>query len=149
MRVLFDANVLVSYLLPPADHTRVVSRAMGLIFDGVATLVLPEELIVELERTLSTKPYLRDRIPPADVAAFMSRLLEIGEVLSRVSEPIPAILRDRKDDYLIAAGIEGDADYLVTGDKDLLALRDHLQRPRVVTAAEFVAIVEQARQDDL
>ena len=138
MRVLFDTNVLVSYLLPAADPMRVMSQAMDLVFRGDVTLVLPEDLVAELERTLTSKPYLRDRIAPEHSVAFIVQLRTLSVVVSRLDTPVRAIVRDPADNYLLAAAVAGDADYLVTGDKDLLVLRDHLDRPRIVTTAEFV-----------
>lgn len=111
---------------------------MDLVFRGDVTLVLPEDLVAELERTLTSKPYLRDRIAPEHSVAFIVQLRTLSVVVSRLDTPVPAIVRDPADNYLLAAAVAGDADYLVTGDKDLLVLRDHLDRPRIVTMAEFV-----------
>jgi uncharacterized protein len=53
---------------------------------------------------------------------------------------LPVHVRDGKDDYILAAALGGMADYLVTGDDDLLALRDEprLRALKAVTAREFL-----------
>ncbi len=47
-------------------------------------------------------------------------LASVAEPIPKIREPIPAVTRDPKDDYLLAYALVGQADYLVTGDGDLL-----------------------------
>jgi predicted nucleic acid-binding protein len=54
----------------------------------------------------------------------------------------PALVRDPKDDYLLAAATIADADVLVTGDRDLLDIRQLLKRPAIMTAPEFLQVLE-------
>jgi putative PIN family toxin of toxin-antitoxin system len=121
MRVLLDTNVLVSYLLTPAAGGSVASIMEALLAD-VFTLLLPPDLLLELERVATKRPHLARRIHPAQLARLRDMLLGLGETLAPIEEPIPAITRDRKDDYLLAYAFVGAADYLVTGDDDLLVL---------------------------
>ncbi len=60
---------------------------------------------------------------------------------------LPVTVRDRKDERVLAAALGGGATYLVTGDDDLLVLRDDeclgdLQK--IVTAREFLCILSKA-----
>lgn len=48
--------------------------------------------------------------------------------------------RDPKDDYLIAYAVIGEADYLVTGDKDLLVL-EQIAGVTIVTPARFADLL--------
>jgi predicted nucleic acid-binding protein len=48
--------------------------------------------------------------------------------------------RDWKDVKFLAAGLEGEAEYVVTGDKDLLAFETY-QKLRIVTPAVFLRIL--------
>ena len=50
---------------------------------------------------------------------------------------MPSVTRDRKDDYLLAYAVVGRADYLVTGDRDLLVLGE-VEGVRIVSPAGFV-----------
>jgi len=49
------------------------------------------------------------------------------------------LCRDEKDNFLLELGLDGQADYLVTGDKDLLVLGS-LDSMRIVTWREFEAL---------
>jgi putative PIN family toxin of toxin-antitoxin system len=62
--------------------------------------------------------------------------------LKRVSEVvdvdvIPKIVRDSKDDPIIATGINGQCEYLITGDDDLLSLKS-VGKLQIVTVDEFL-----------
>ena len=50
-------------------------------------------------------------------------------------------IRDIKDLYLLSMAESIPADYLVTGDQDLLVLRNHLGT-KIITFAEFVSMVQ-------
>ena len=50
---------------------------------------------------------------------------------------LPEATRDPKDDPLVACAVEGAADYLVSGDRDLLDLGE-TENTRMVTPREFV-----------
>ena len=52
----------------------------------------------------------------------------------------PAVTRDPKDDAVVACAVEGNADLIVSGDQDLLALGQY-EGVRVVTPAQFAQIL--------
>lgn len=64
----------------------------------------------------------------------------IGETIPAINALIPAVTCDPKDDYLLAHAVVGRADFLVTGDSDLLIL-DRVEALRIVTAGELVRIL--------
>jgi putative PIN family toxin of toxin-antitoxin system len=141
LRVLLDTNLLISYLLAPQATERTIVQVVHHAFAGTFTLLLPEDLLAELEHTLSTRLYLRQRITPDQAHAFAQALRDLAELLPSLSEPLPRVVCDPHDDYLLASTLFADADVLVSGDADLLALREHLLRLRILTAAELLAIL--------
>ena len=50
--------------------------------------------------------------------------------------------RDPGNDYLISLALDAKVDFLVTGDRDLLALPDEMVEFRICSPAEFVRIIE-------
>lgn len=57
--------------------------------------------------------------------------------MPRIESPIPAVTRDPKDDYLLSYAPVGGADYIVTGDEDLLALHGQIQELEILTPRQF------------
>lgn len=122
MRVLLDTNVLVSYLLTPVGAGS-ITLIIDALIQGEFTLLLPVELLDELDRVVAGKPRLARRIRPDQSARLRDFLLAVAEVIPIIEQDIPAVTRDRKDDYLLAYAVVGAADFLVTGDDDLLVLK--------------------------
>ena len=139
IRAVIDANLVISYLLlagvgrPP---TEILRAALARAF----VLLLPEEAVAEVRDKVTTKPYLRSRIAREDAELLLRRLAGVAVQLPTLAGPIPVVSRDRADDYLVAHAIAARADYLVSGDKDLLTLGG-VDGVRVVAPAEFLALL--------
>ena len=132
-----DANIFISYLLA-RDRSATIQLCVESGLAGEFTLVVAQPLLDELARKISEKPYLAARIPQADLTRLIAVLSLVGVMIPPSEEPIPSVSRDDKDDYVLAYAKIADADYLVTGDKDLLVLRNLIDRPAIRTPAEFV-----------
>lgn len=130
MRVLFDANVLISALL---SRTGAPARLVALWLEGEFELVVCPALLDEVRRALA-RPKLQARIDPADADRFVDLIREIAEVASDPENPPPLHSSDPGDDYLLALAAREQV-RLVSGDDHLLALRD---RAPVVTPREFL-----------
>jgi len=141
LRVILDANLYLSYFLPPVDRSRTIYRLVDLLVRGAFQLVLPEELIDEVYSVIRAKPFFRDRISEQGARGAMADIVRWADIPPRLSD-IPGVVRDPKDDYLIAHAILGRVDFLVTGDRDLLALDGEVDPLQIVTAAAFLQIVE-------
>ena len=71
----------------------------------------------------------------------MALVMALGEVVD-LPETFPRICRDPDDDRLIACAVVGEADVIVSGDNDLLALERVGDIP-ILTAAQFLEMLEQ------
>lgn len=87
--------------------------------------LLSEDILAELERKLSS-------------AKFTARIDAIG--LTPLPVPDNAI-RDPKDRMILACAVGGNADFIVSGDKDLLVLKTY-QGIQIVTPSGFLDIVK-------
>ena len=140
LRVLLDTNVFVSYLLDPAGRG-VASRLVRAVLSGVFILLVPDHLLDELVEVVARKSYLAARIDRA-VLDNLLRLMTIHAERIVLSSPPPApITRDPDDDYLVFAATVGQADYLVTGDDDLLTLAG-MAPIAIISPAAFVQVLE-------
>lgn len=140
MRVLIDTNVFVSYLLNPNQPGTIRAIVRAFLEDRF-TLLVPEDLLEEFALTVLNKPRLFNRIRSNDVEAFVRILKTHGEEIAKIEDPIPAVTRDRKDDFLLACAVVADADYLVTGDNDLLVLQGKISGLDILTPAQFAEVL--------
>ncbi len=140
MRVLCDTNIFVSYLLTPKQTGPIHSLVHG-AFLGEFTLLLPEDLLGELVQKVKGKKYLPGRITVAELDELITLLKEVAEMIPKINAPIPAVTRDPKDDYLLAYALVGEADFLITGDADLLTLKQ-VEQTKIITARQFMSIVK-------
>lgn len=139
MKVLLDTNVFISALLTPDTQSpsiEIVKAATEKKF----TLLVVEELLDELVKKLIKKPYLRERIT-AFQAEWLVKILHkfATQSVTPITEKI-SIARDPKDDYLLAYAVVGKADYLVTGDEDLLVLKK-IGKVKIVSPRKFVNVL--------
>lgn len=141
LRVLVDVNVFVSYLLFPDRPGSTIGALVDAALAREFVLLLPEDLLDELLRTLTTKPYLASRIAAADAAAFVASLRSLAVLVPPVPDPAPIRSRDQKDDYLLACSFAAGADYLVSGDDDLLALADIVPWTTIVGPSDFLHLL--------
>ena len=79
------------------------------------TLVTGEVVLAELSRVLAS----RIGVPGERVAAIDAFLRE-HEVVPKPDQPSAVAIRDEDDRWVLASALEGNADVLVTGDRDLL-----------------------------
>jgi len=141
MRVLVDANVFISYLLTP-EPDRVPIKIMEAAFDARFALLVSEGTLIELERNIRKKSYLRQRISNVQLADLIDSLNVIASVLPLTTTPSGSDIRDPKDDYLIAHALRDQVDILVSGDRDLLALADEMPF-RILTPIDFLAHLDE------
>ncbi|MGB8261678.1 MAG: putative toxin-antitoxin system toxin component, PIN family [Terracidiphilus sp.] len=130
VRVVLDTNVLVSGLAYPAS---VPGRILGAWRQGGIDLVLSRYNLDEMVRVL---PRLaRVRLTPAEIRDLADSFLFLAEMVEPAAEP-DARLRDAADQAVLGTLLAARADYLVTGDKDLLALAEFYP---ILTPAAFWA----------
>ncbi len=130
MRVLLDANVLISALL---SRVGAPARLLEASVEARLEIIICPELLSEIERAFA-RPKLRARIEPADVARFVELIREVGEAVPDPEGSAPTHTTDPADDYLLALAAREQVP-LVSGDEHLLALRD---RAPIFSPREFL-----------
>jgi putative PIN family toxin of toxin-antitoxin system len=128
LRVVLDANVLVSGLAYPSS---IPGHIVGTWRQGGLVVVLSRYILDEMVRVLPRLP--RIALNSAEIRDLTDSFLFLADNV----EPDPeqdATLRDLADQPVLGTLRASGADYLITGDKDLFALRDSYP---IVTPAEF------------
>ena len=128
MRLIVDANAWVSSLLSWKFRVR-----LDIVFDSAYHLMVSKELFRDLASAMR-KPYLVKRIKPAEYESLVAKLHASAELVDVRS--VVDVCRDPKDNFLFALAKDGNADYLITGDEDLLMVRE-FEKTKIVKLSEF------------
>jgi len=132
VRVVIDANVWVSAAIRTGPAHRIVQR--WLTEAGHFEVIICHKLIAEVADVLTARPRMRKWIP-LEVAERYVQTIQVLADLVENPAAIDATTRDIDDDYLVALARQYGADYIVTGDNDLLDWAE--QQPPVITPAAF------------
>jgi uncharacterized protein len=115
-RFVVDASVLLSAVVArPDSHP---SLLLDAVRAGDIEMVACERLLDEVRRGLEGR-YFRERIDENERVAIPAMLRALALTVPH-PEPVPAVLRDPADDYLVELARVNDAEAIVTGDRDLL-----------------------------
>jgi putative PIN family toxin of toxin-antitoxin system len=134
MRAVIDTGVLVSALIKPGGATGEVLYALR---DGRLTMIYSTDTLVEIIDVLGRPPFrAKYHILPEDITALVNLIRLRGELVSP-QKKISAC-RDPKDNKFLEAALAGEADCIVSGDADLLALTPFEDIP-ILRPAEILA----------
>ena len=139
-RVTVDTNVFVSGSIVRGGTPFQLLEAWR---HGMFTLVISEAQRSELSDVLGRPPIVERLRVTGQRAEELLRLIDKRARRISSQRQLPLVVRDPKDEPILAAALGGQADYLVTGDKDLLVLAGdpRLGTLRIVTAADFLAAI--------
>lgn len=128
MRVVLDTNVLVAAFLTEGICYKLLLRARKKEYD----LVLSPDIITEFEGVLLRK-FSLSQTEVSDVRSLLAEA--ISEVCSGV-DPIDPASRDPDDDKILACALASGADHIVTGDEDLLVIKQY-GATKIVASRDF------------
>ena len=131
MRVLVDANVILSAILFPEGAAAAALTCVVSDHQLLLSLYTIHELRKVFERKFPDKTAALDSF----LEALTYEQVETPESIDPKEYPE---LRDPDDLLVLASAKEAACDYLMTGDKDLLVLQT--SRPRIVSPAEFIRL---------
>ena len=134
MRVVLDTNVLISAILLKGR----LSRFLELWKSETLSPVLSKETFQEFKTVLS---YLKFSLSADEIKAVIEdEILPNFEVID-IKEKIEGVCRDPSDDMFLAVALNAQAPYVVTKDKDLLALRKY-KSIDIVSPQEYLALLK-------
>jgi uncharacterized protein len=115
VKVVFDTNILIAAFLTEGLCSGLLIRARKHDFD----LILSDDILREFKGVLTKKI----KISSSDISEIIDIINEAAsEILHKINFA-QRICRDPDDDMIIACAVEAGADYIVTGDQDLLTLK--------------------------
>jgi uncharacterized protein len=128
VKVIFDTNVWISFLIGKRLH-----KIKQYILDGRIQIITCEQLITEI-RSVTRREKMKKYFQKSDV----EELLELLDIICEKVEikPTHFISRDPKDNFLLDLIDFSKADYLITGDKDLLE-HNPFKSAQILTPSDF------------
>ncbi|MBI5633712.1 MAG: putative toxin-antitoxin system toxin component, PIN family [Nitrospirae bacterium] len=131
MIAVFDTNVLIAALITEGICSKLLRRART----GEFALISCPFIMKELRRILSKKFRLAD----GEMASAMEPVTEAVVQIIEHTLKIKGVCRDADDDNILACALAAKAEYLVTGDDDLLEMKSY-QGIRIITPRDFEAL---------
>lgn len=136
LKIVLDTNVLASGAVA---NQGTMKRLMDAWQAEVFQLYISRPILQELQRTLQ-KPYFAQRIPSSLVVRYLTVLVETSTLVS-VASPVPRVATHPEDDFILATAAACEADYLVTGDEQLLKLRSY-RGVTIISPYGFCSVLE-------
>lgn len=134
MRYVFDTNVIVSALL--FENSKPAQVLRYALANGEVLLSL--DLLEELNEVLG-RPRFNRYLTSEEREEFLEALVERA-ILVEITENVQEC-RDPKDDKVLELALNGEAQYIISGDRDLLVLHPFCD-VLVITVDEFLKTIE-------
>jgi len=131
MKLVLDTNIFVSAFYWGGNPKKIIDR----IIEGTDELCISNEILDETAAIMAG-PKFKTR--PEIIERYIRTIEKIGKKVF-ITGKIKGICRDKEDDDKIECGILSNADYLITGDNDLLVL-GHFQQIKFITAKEYLSL---------
>lgn len=128
-RIILDTNIWISFLI-----SKNFPELDGLIKTGKMVLIFSNELIEEFIEVVN-RPKFKHYFTTKDIEKLLKTFDQFAELIEVTSQL--KLCRDEKDNFLLDLAVDGSADYLITGDKDLLIL-ERIKKTQILTYQEFL-----------
>lgn len=129
IKVIIDTNLWISFLIG-----KQLANLKNLIIEQTIIPVISQQILEEIalvtQRPKLQKYFNQEKVE--ELLKFLKIISLCREIQSKVT-----ICRDAKDNYLLALAQDSQANFLVTGDEDLLIIKQFNQT-QIVTYQEFV-----------
>ena len=132
--VVFDVNVLISSLIVRGKPQELWRRAKSKEF----SLVLSEEILAEFVSVIS-RPKFEKYVTQAEVELFLNELQATGTVV-HVKSRFKVVVQDPDDDIIVRVAYDANAQYIVSGDRHLLDLKE-IKGIRILTVDEMLKVL--------
>ena len=130
-RAVADTNILISAFVYPSGIVRSVIKGM---LQGRFDMGLSEEIYEEFIGVLKSK----FKWPNARIEPIIS-FLRLTTIKVEPSVKINAPIKDKSDNIILECAVEFNADYIITGDKELQSLGKY-EKTKIISPADFILL---------
>ena len=129
-RFVLDNNILVSALLVKNSSPFWVIKKV----EEMGVILYSEATLLELNQVLNRKKFIK-YFTVEEKQEFIVKLIESAELVA-ITESID-VCRDPKDNKFLELAVSGEADFIISGDRDLLVLNP-FRNIEIITANDFL-----------
>jgi putative PIN family toxin of toxin-antitoxin system len=133
IKAVIDTNIWISFLIG-----KVLENLIDLLISGSIHILTTDDQIEELVEVVK-RPKFKKYFSEGDVEELLFLLDYLAEKVT-VVEKIE-ICRDKNDNFIIDIGLNEKADYIVTGDSDLIDLKC-VKEIKIFRYNEFEELIE-------
>jgi putative PIN family toxin of toxin-antitoxin system len=129
MKIVVDSNIFISSFFWGGNPRKIMER----IINGNDELFVCKEILQEVALVMARPKF---NVNGEYIARFIRSIEEVANhvVLTGI---VQQVCRDSKDDKILECGLLANADYIITGDADLLILGE-FQGIKIVTANQYI-----------
>lgn len=144
IRTTFDTNVVASGVLGYERGGNTPGTLLRLWLEGTFLLITSSHLNAEIERTLNN-PYFAERVK-AEIRLTIQEALRERASIVAITAVVRGVASHPEDDLVLATALSAAADYLVTGDRQLLKLGAY-EGVTIVRPRDFLDILDSGIDD--
>ncbi len=133
MKIVLDTNIFISSFFWNGNQRRVLER----IIEGIDRLYICNEILEEISSVMRRPKF---KLEENHIEYFIKSIEEVS-VKMLLKGTVKGISRDEEDDKILECALLGKADFIITGDNDLLELKEY-KKIKIMTAAEYLEIVK-------
>ncbi len=133
LSIVLDTNWYISYLIKKSD-----SRLSTILSEEQIKIIASDKLIEELRNKIHSKKF-RKYFTINEAEQFIELIKEVSIICNPTT--LVTICRDPKDNYILALAKDSKADFLISGDNDLLVLKN-FEATEIVTLNQFLKYIQ-------
>ena len=135
MKLVLDTNIFISAFYWGGNSQKIIDR----VIEGIDEMYFSKQIVNEISEVMNRPKF---RTEKAKINGYIKTIEKSGKKVF-VEGKIKGICRDKDDDDKLECAIKCNADFLITGDDDLLILRNY-GNINVITPKEYIDIVDSA-----
>jgi putative PIN family toxin of toxin-antitoxin system len=132
MKIVIDSNIFVSSFFWGGNPQKIFDR----VINGLDELFITDEIIDEIESVMGSRKFNANMSEIEDYVKIIEKYSK-KTVSKNVSE---SISRDKDDDKILQCGFDGNVDFIITGDKDLLVFKEY-KAIKIMTPKDYLEIM--------
>lgn len=137
IKIVLDTNVFLSGVLSPG---RAPANILDLVLSGKFKLVFSPQVIQEIQRVTRypgiVKLMKKRQLTREELEDAILKILRISTITSGAVK-VQGVCSDPEDDMFLSCALEGEADYIISGDKHLLNLKTY-QGIKIMAPGDFL-----------